>query len=184
MSTGVVKQPSSHFRDIPRDECEALLAAQRTGRVRERSRRPPGPPCYLWCLRNLAARCALPAWQPHKRRFRNRRHRSGPRSRWSVVARGIVAPHELVRLWTQPDVVPWAPGIRTCGLAFRSVRSADDRSRLRSSTNPRWMSLVIGIRCSLTWNSVAREAGILLLLPLCGLDRTLCSDWLGCARFG
>ena len=33
MSTGVVKQPSSHSRDIPRDECEALLAAQRTGRV-------------------------------------------------------------------------------------------------------------------------------------------------------
>ena len=33
MSTGVVKQPSSHFREIPRDECEALLAAQRTGRV-------------------------------------------------------------------------------------------------------------------------------------------------------
>jgi nitroimidazol reductase NimA-like FMN-containing flavoprotein (pyridoxamine 5'-phosphate oxidase superfamily) len=33
MSTDVVKQPSSHFRDIPRDECEALLAAQRTGRV-------------------------------------------------------------------------------------------------------------------------------------------------------
>ena len=33
MSTDVVKQPSSHFRDIPRDECEALLAAQRTGRA-------------------------------------------------------------------------------------------------------------------------------------------------------
>ena len=27
MSTGVSKQPSSHFRDIPRDECEALPAA-------------------------------------------------------------------------------------------------------------------------------------------------------------
>ena len=33
MSTDVVKQPSSHSRDIPRDEYEALLAAQRTGRV-------------------------------------------------------------------------------------------------------------------------------------------------------
>jgi hypothetical protein len=49
---------------------------------------------------------------------------------------------------------------------------------------PRWMSLVIGNRCSRTWNSVAREAGILLLLPLCGLDGTLCSDGLGCARCG
>ena len=41
MSTGVVKQPSSHSRDIPRDECEALLAAQRTGRVAWNA--PDGP---------------------------------------------------------------------------------------------------------------------------------------------
>ena len=85
-----------------------------------------------------------------------------------------MAPHELVKLWTQP-------GIRTLGSGHqklvdwhsRSGRLADDRSTLRLSTNPRWMSLVIGNRCSLTWNSVAREAGILLLLPPCGLNRTL-----------
>jgi nitroimidazol reductase NimA-like FMN-containing flavoprotein (pyridoxamine 5'-phosphate oxidase superfamily) len=41
MSTGVSKQPSSHFRDIPRDECEALPAAQRTGRVAWNA--PDGP---------------------------------------------------------------------------------------------------------------------------------------------
>jgi uncharacterized protein len=33
MSTGEVERPSSHFREIPREECEALLAAQSTGRV-------------------------------------------------------------------------------------------------------------------------------------------------------
>jgi uncharacterized protein len=41
MSTGVVEQPSSHCRDIPRDECEALRAAQRTGRVAWNA--PDGP---------------------------------------------------------------------------------------------------------------------------------------------
>ena len=41
MSTGVVKQPSSHFCDILRDECQALLAAQRTGRVAWNA--PDGP---------------------------------------------------------------------------------------------------------------------------------------------
>ena len=38
-------------------------------------------------------------------------------------ARGIVAPHELVRRWTQPDVVPWAPGIRNLwiGISIRTI---------------------------------------------------------------
>ena len=35
---------------------------------------------------------------------------------WSVLVRGqaqaVMAPHELVSLWTQPGIVPWAPGIR------------------------------------------------------------------------
>jgi uncharacterized protein len=46
---------------------------------------------------------------------------------WSVVARGrargIVAPHELVRLWTQPGIVPWAPGTRNLwiGISIRTI---------------------------------------------------------------
>jgi len=38
-------------------------------------------------------------------------------------ARGIVAPHKLVRLWTQPDAVPWAPGIRNLwiGISIRTI---------------------------------------------------------------
>jgi nitroimidazol reductase NimA-like FMN-containing flavoprotein (pyridoxamine 5'-phosphate oxidase superfamily) len=50
-------------------------------------------------------------------------HRAG----WSVVARGrargIVAPHELVKLWTQPGIVPWAAGIRNLwiGISIRMI---------------------------------------------------------------
>ena len=36
---------------------------------------------------------------------------------------GIVAPHELVKLWTQPGIVPWAPGIRNLwiGISIRTI---------------------------------------------------------------
>ena len=46
---------------------------------------------------------------------------------WSVLARGraraIVAPHELVRLWTQPGIVPWAPGTRNLwiGISIKAI---------------------------------------------------------------
>ena len=41
MSTHPVEHPSSHFREIPRDECEALLGDQTTGRVAWNA--PDGP---------------------------------------------------------------------------------------------------------------------------------------------
>jgi uncharacterized protein len=134
MSTGVVKQPSSHFREIPRDECEALLAAQRTGRV---VWNPPDGPQVLPVTYGVYARDIVFRTSPHGVLAQldkptivafeiddlDQAHRAG----WSVVvrgrARGIVAPHELVRLWTQPDIVPWAPGTRNLwiGISIRTI---------------------------------------------------------------
>jgi uncharacterized protein len=134
MSTGVVKQPSSHFREIPRDECEALLAAQRTGRV---VWNPPDGPQVLPVTYGVYAGDIVFRTSPHGVLAQldkptivafeiddlDQAHRAG----WSVVvrgrARGIVAPHELVRLWTQPDIVPWAPGTRNLwiGISIRTI---------------------------------------------------------------
>ncbi len=134
MSTGVVKQPSSHFRDIPRDECEALLAAQRTGRVAWNA--PDGPQVlpvpygvydgdivFRTSPHGVLAQLDNPTVVAFEIDDLDQAHRSG----WSVVApgraRGIVAPHELVRLWTQPGIVPWAPGIRNLwiGISIRTI---------------------------------------------------------------
>ena len=56
------------------------------------------------------------SWTTPPSSLSNRHLDQAHRSGWSVVApgraRGIVAPHELVRLWTQPGIVPWAPDIR------------------------------------------------------------------------
>jgi uncharacterized protein len=134
MSTGVVKQPPSHFREIPRDECEALLAAQRTGRV---VWNPPDGPQVLPVTYGVYAGDIVFRTSPHGVLAQldkptivafeiddlDQAHRAG----WSVVvrgrARGIVAPHELVRLWTQPDIVPWAPGTRNLwiGISIRTI---------------------------------------------------------------
>ena len=134
MSTGVVKQPSSHFRDIPRDECEALLAAQRTGRVAWNA--PDGPQVlpvtygvyagdivFRTSPHGVLAQLDNPTVVAFEIDDLDQAHRSG----WSVVARGrargIVAPHELVKLWTQPGIVPWAPGIRNLwiGISIRMI---------------------------------------------------------------
>jgi nitroimidazol reductase NimA-like FMN-containing flavoprotein (pyridoxamine 5'-phosphate oxidase superfamily) len=134
MSTGVVKQPSSHFREIPRDECEALLAAQRTGRVVWNA--PDGPEVlpvtygvyagdivFRTSPQGVLAQLDNPTIVAFEIDDLDQAHRAG----WSVVvrgrARGIVAPHELVRLWTQPDVVPWAPGTRNLwiGISIRTI---------------------------------------------------------------
>lgn len=134
MSTGVVKQPSSHFRDVPRDECEALLAAQRAGRV---AWNVPDGPHVLPVTYGVYAGDIVFRTSPHGVLAQldnptivafeiddlDQAHRSG----WSVVARGrargIGAPHELVRLWTQPGIVPWAPGIRNLwiGISIRTI---------------------------------------------------------------
>jgi uncharacterized protein len=58
-------------------------------------------------------------------------HRAG----WSVVARGrargIVAPRELVELWTQPGIVPWAPGNRNLwiGMSIRTISGRRVKAR-------------------------------------------------------
>ena len=134
MSTGVVKQPPSHFREIPRDECEALLAAQRTGRVVWNA--PDGPQVlpvtygvyagdivFRTSPHGVLAQLDKPTIVAFEIDDLDQAHRAG----WSVVvrgrARGIVAPHELVRLWTQPDIVPWAPGTRNLwiGISIRTI---------------------------------------------------------------
>jgi len=46
---------------------------------------------------------------------------------WSVLVRGraqaVVAPQELVGLWTEPGIVPWAPGTRNLwiGITFETI---------------------------------------------------------------
>lgn len=134
MSTGVVKQPSSHFRDIPRDECEAPTSrsAHRSSGV-ERSRRPQvfpvtygiyaGDIVFRTSPHGVLAQLDNPTVVAFEIDDLDQAHRSG----WSVVARGrargIVAPHELVELWTQPGIVPRAPGIRNLwiGISIRMI---------------------------------------------------------------
>jgi nitroimidazol reductase NimA-like FMN-containing flavoprotein (pyridoxamine 5'-phosphate oxidase superfamily) len=134
MSTGVVKQPSSHFCDIPRDECQALLAAQSTGRVAWNA--PDGPQVlpvtygvyagdivFRTSRHGVLAQLDNPTIVAFGIDDLDQAHRAG----WSVVARGrargIVAPHELVKLWTQPGIVPWAAGIRNLwiGISIRMI---------------------------------------------------------------
>jgi nitroimidazol reductase NimA-like FMN-containing flavoprotein (pyridoxamine 5'-phosphate oxidase superfamily) len=49
---------------------------------------------------------------------------------WSVLVRGrakaVMAPHELVSLWTQPGIVPWAPGVRNLWIGI-SVNTISGR---------------------------------------------------------
>lgn len=134
MSSGQVERPSSHFREIPRDECVALLAAQSTGRVVWKA--PDGPQVlpvtYGVYAGDIVFRTSpygvfSQLENPTNVAFEiddiDQAHGAG----WSVVARGrargIVAPHELVRLWTQPGIVPWAPGIRNLwiGISIRTI---------------------------------------------------------------
>jgi nitroimidazol reductase NimA-like FMN-containing flavoprotein (pyridoxamine 5'-phosphate oxidase superfamily) len=134
MSTGVVKQPSSNFCDIPRDECQALLAAQSTGRVAWNA--PDGPQVlpvtygvyagdivFRTSRHGVLAQLDNPTIVAFGIDDLDQAHRAG----WSVVARGrargIVAPHELVKLWTQPGIVPWAAGIRNLwiGISIRMI---------------------------------------------------------------
>jgi hypothetical protein len=188
MSTGVVKQPS-HLCDIPRDECEALLAAQRIGRVASNAPDGPRPPCLLWrhCVPYLAARCARAAGQPHHRRFRNRRHRPSPQSRMerSGEWRGGQRRHTS---WSGYGPSPASYlGLRaseTCGLAFRSGRSADDRSWLRLSTNPPVEEFSNQQPVLAYTEQRYSRSGDFALNAACGLNGTLCSDRLGCPRCG
>jgi nitroimidazol reductase NimA-like FMN-containing flavoprotein (pyridoxamine 5'-phosphate oxidase superfamily) len=137
MSTHAVAHPSSHFHEIARGECEAMLGAQTTGRVAWNA--PDGPQLLpvtygmyagdivfrtspYGVLSQLAHR-TLVAFEIDDI---DQTHGAG----WSVLVRGraraVVAPHELVSLWTQPGIVPWAPGIRNLWIGI-SVTSISGR---------------------------------------------------------
>jgi uncharacterized protein len=122
------------FCDIPRDECQALLAAQSTGRVAWNA--PDGPQVlpvtygvyagdivFRTSRHGVLAQLDNPTIVAFGIDDLDQAHRAG----WSVVARGrargIVAPHELVKLWTQPGIVPWAAGIRNLwiGISIRMI---------------------------------------------------------------
>jgi nitroimidazol reductase NimA-like FMN-containing flavoprotein (pyridoxamine 5'-phosphate oxidase superfamily) len=134
MTTGPSTQPSSHFSEIPRDECLALLGAQTTGRVAWNA--PDGPQVipvtYGVYAGDIVFRTSpygvlSQLINPTKAAFEiddiDQRHGAG----WSVLVRGraqaVVAPQELVGLWTEPGIVPWAPGTRNLwiGITFETI---------------------------------------------------------------
>jgi len=137
MSTHAVEHPSSHFREIPPGECEAMLRDQTTGRVAWNA--PDGPQIlpvtYGVVDGDIVFRTSpygVLAALTHPTRVAfeiddiDQTHGAG----WSVLVRGqaqaVMAPHELVTLWTQPGIVPWAPGIRNLWIGI-SVTSISGR---------------------------------------------------------
>ena len=119
---------SSHFREMSREECEQLLGSQSTGRLAWNS--PDGPqilPVSYGLYANdvvfrtspygVLAQLAQPTEVAFEIDDIDQTRGSG----WSVLVRGrataVVAPHELVSLWTKPGIVPWAPGTRNVWIA-------------------------------------------------------------------
>jgi len=129
MSTTTQDDSSSHFEEIPREECQRLLGAQSTGRVAWNS--PDGPQVlpvsYRLYIDDIVFRTSpygvlAQLVKPTEVAFEiddiDQAHGVG----WSVLVRGrakaVVAPHELASLWTKPGAVPWAPGTRNVWIAI------------------------------------------------------------------
>ena len=123
MSTHAVEHPSSHFREIPPGECEAKLRDQTTGRVAWNA--PDGPQIlpvtygmfggdivFRTSPYGVLSQLIRPTPVAFEIDDIDQAHGAG----WSVLVRGragaIVAPYELVSLWSQPGIVPRAPGTR------------------------------------------------------------------------
>ena len=140
MSTHPVEHRSSHFREIPRDECEALLGDQSTGRVAWNA--PDGPQIlpvsygiyagdivFRTSPYGALAQLTRPTLVAFEIDDIDQAHGSG----WSVLVRGrakaVMAPHELVSLWTQPGIVPWAPGIRNLWIGISVTTISGRRVR-------------------------------------------------------
>ena len=134
MSATHHESSSSHFWEMSREECEQLLGAQTTGRVAWNS--PDGPQIlpvtygryaddvvFRTSPYGVLAKLA----QPTKVAFEIDDIDQERGAGWSVLARGrakaVVAPTELVALWTTPGIVPWAPGTRNVwiGISARSI---------------------------------------------------------------
>ena len=123
------ENPSSHFQEIPREECQGLLGAQSTGRVAWNS--PDGPQVlpvsygvytdeivFRTSAYGVLAQLAKPTEVAFEIDDIDQARGAG----WSVLvrgrAKGVVAPYELVSLWTKPGIVPWAPGTRNLWIAI------------------------------------------------------------------
>ena len=137
MSATIHEFSSSHFQEIPREECEQLLTAQSTGRVAWNS--PDGPQvlpvAYGLYARDVVFRTSpygvlAQLAHPTEVAFEIDDIDQARGAGWSVLVRGrakaVVAPQELVGLWTQPGIVPWAPGTRNVWIAI-SARSITGR---------------------------------------------------------
>ena len=129
MSATIREDPSSHFREISRAECERLLGAQSTGRVAWNS--PDGPQVlpvayglytdeivFRTSPYGVLSQLAKPTEVAFEIDDIDQVHGAG----WSVLVRGrakaVVAQRELVSLWTEPGIVPWAPGTRNLWIAI------------------------------------------------------------------
>jgi nitroimidazol reductase NimA-like FMN-containing flavoprotein (pyridoxamine 5'-phosphate oxidase superfamily) len=140
MSTHAVEHPSSHFRAIARDECETLLADRSTGRVAWNA--PDGPQLlpvtygmyagdivFRTSPYGALAQLAHPTLVAFEIDDIDQAHGAG----WSVLVRGrakaVVAPHELVSLWSQPGIVPWAPGTRNLWIGISVTTISGRRVR-------------------------------------------------------
>ena len=171
MSTHAVEHPSSHFREIPRDECEALLGDQSTGRVAWNA--PDGPQIlpvtYGMYAGDIVFRTSpygvLAATDPpHGVAFEiddiDQAHGAG----WSVLVRGrakaVMAPPR-----TGQPVDP--AGHRAVGSGHSQSldrhlgdrRSADDGSRLRSPTDPVGRAALTSRGCATPRGAGARRPG-------------------------
>ena len=134
MSATIHESSSSHFHEIPREECEQLLGAQSTGRVAWNS--PDGPHIlpvtyglygHDVVFRTSPYGVLAQLAQPTEVAFEIDEIDQDRGAGWSVLVRGrakaVVAPTELVALWTTPGIVPWAPGTRNVwiGISARSI---------------------------------------------------------------
>jgi len=131
MTTDVGGQhATSHFREIPPERCEELLAGHTTGRVAWNA--PDGPELlpvtYAWDNHTIVFRTSPYGALSQLARERcsvafeidELDHANG--AGWSVLVRGMtngmMRPEDLGKLGSKEAIVPWAPGTRNVFVAI------------------------------------------------------------------
>lgn len=136
--TSVFHDRQAHFAELSQARCEELLSQHSVGRVAWNAADGPQilPVNYAWHVGQVLFRTVpYGVMSTLARRtpvaFELDRIDEEQRAGWSVVVRGfaeaVMQDQELVRLWSNDTVVPWAIGSRTLFLAI-TPRTISGRS--------------------------------------------------------